>query len=168
MLTTAILSRPYSPNYSLTGNPFVHAYAPYITTPQQTRFFRTNLPFSTIAYRKGFKTYRDENDLQLLLTGNIREDLNVGAQFKYFNSIGQYDSQEAKVLDGNAFLSYSGANYAIHGAFDYSILSNFENGGLVDPSSLGGALNAEDLDVNLRHALSSGLCQSFLYVPHRG
>ena len=147
-----------------TDNPFVHAYAPYITTPQQTRFFRTNLPFSTIAYRKGFKTYRDENDLQLLLTGNIREDLNVGAQFKYFNSIGQYDSQEAKVLDGNVFLSYSGANYAIHGAFDYSILSNFENGGLVDPSSLGGALNAEDLDVNL--SAMSGMRYLAGYVNH--
>ena len=132
-----------------TDNPFVHAYAPYIITPSQVRFFRTNLPFSTISYRKGFKTYRDENDLELLLTGNIREDLNVGAEIKYYNSNGHYASQEGKTVHGDAFLSYSGPHYAIHGAFNFSTLSNFENGGLANVSDLGGALNTEDMDVNL-------------------
>ena len=132
-----------------TDNPFVHAYAPYLITPSQTRFFRTNLPFSTISYRKGFKTYREENDLELLLSGNIREDLNLGAQINYFNSIGHYANQEAKVVNGDVFLSYSGENYAIHGAFDFATLSNFENGGLTRTSDLGGALNPEDMDVNL-------------------
>lgn len=147
-----------------TDNIFVHAYSPYIITPAKTRFFRTNLPFSTISYRKGFKTYREENDLELLLTGNIREDLNVGAQINYFNSIGRYDSQQGKVANGNAFLSYSGSNYAIHGAFDFSVLSNFENGGLANPGDLGGALNPEDIDVNLSGM--SGIRYLAGYVNH--
>ncbi len=147
-----------------TDNPFVHAYAPYIITPAQTRFFRTNLPFSTISYRKGFKTYREENDLEVLLSGNIREDLNVGAQINYFNSIGHYASQEAKTVNGSAFLSYSGYNYAIHGAFDFATLSNFENGGLTRTSDLGGALNPEDIDVNL--AGMSGVRYLAGYVNH--
>ncbi|MBR0309466.1 MAG: putative porin [Paludibacteraceae bacterium] len=147
-----------------TDNPFVHAYAPYIITPEQTRFFRTNLPFSTISYRKGFKTYREENDLELLLTGNIREDLNVGVMINYFNSIGRYDSQEGKMVNGNAFLSYSGDNYAIHGAFDFSVLSNFENGGLANTSDLGGALNPEDMDINLR--AMSGVRYLGGYINH--
>ena len=73
------------------------------------------------------------NDLEVLLTGNIREDLNVGGQINYLNSIGHYAFQEAKVINGDVFLSYSGENYAIHGAFDFSKLSNFENGGIVNP-----------------------------------
>lgn len=147
-----------------TDNIFVDAYTPYIITPAQTRFFRTNLPFSVISYRKGFKTYREENDLELLLTGNIREDLNVGATINYLNSVGHYDSQEGKVVNGNAFLSYSGANYAIHGSFNFSSLSNFENGGLANPSDLGGALNPEDLDVNL--SAMSGIRYLAGYVNH--
>lgn len=147
-----------------TDNPFVHAYAPYLITPEQTRFFRTNLPFSTISYRKGFKTYREENDLSLLLTGNIREDLNVGAQINYYNSVGHYASQEGKVVNGDVFLAYSGYNYAIHGAFDFAALSNFENGGLTNPSDIGGALNPEDLDVNL--AGMSGVRYLTGYVNH--
>ena len=132
-----------------TDNPFVHAYAPYLITPEQTRFFRTNLPFSTISYRKGFKTYREENDLSLLLTGNIREDLNVGARINYYNSLGHYASQEAKAVNGDVFLAYRGYNYAIHGAFNFGTVSNFENGGLANPADIGGALNPEDLDINL-------------------
>ena len=147
-----------------TDNPFVHAYAPYIITPEKTRFFRTNLPFSTISYRKGFKTYREENDLEVLLSGNIREDLNVGAQINYFNSVGHYANQEAKVVNGDAFLSYSGDNYAIHGAFDFATLSNFENGGLTNTSDLGGALNPEDMDVNLK--AMSGVRYLAGYVNH--
>ena len=159
-----IQSKLFFDRQTPTDNPFVHAYAPYIITPAQTRFFRTNLPFSTISYRKGFKTYREANDLELLLSGNIREDLNVGAQINYFNSIGHYASQEAKVVNGDAFLSYSGENYAIHGAFNFSTLSNFENGGLVRTSDLGGALNPEDMDVNL--SAMSGMRYLTGYVNH--
>ena len=161
---TPIQAKIYFDRQYPTDNPFVHAYAPYIVTPEKTRFFRTNLPFSTISYRKGFKTYRDENDLELLLTGNIREDLNVGAQINYFNSIGHYANQEAKTVNGNAFLSYSGEHYAIHGAMDFTTLSNFENGGLANPSDLGGALNTEDLDVNL-YAMS-GVRYLAGYINH--
>ena len=159
-----IQSKLFFDRQTPTDNPFVHAYAPFLITPAQTRFFRTNLPFSTISYRKGFKTYREENDLELLLSGNIREDLNVGAQINYFNSIGHYASQEAKMVNGDAFLSYSGYNYAIHGAFNFSTLSNFENGGLTRTSDLGGALNPEDIDVNL--AAMSGARYLAGYVNH--
>ena len=159
-----IQSKLFFDRQTPTDNPFVHAYAPFLITPAQTRFFRTNLPFSTISYRKGFKTYREENDLELLLSGNIREDLNVGAQINYFNSIGHYASQEAKMVNGDAFLSARGYNYAIHGAFNFSTLSNFENGGLTRTSDLGGALNPEDIDVNL--AAMSGARYLAGYVNH--
>ena len=163
-IVSPIEAKVYFDRRQPTDNIFVNAYAPYIITPAQTRFFRTNLPFSVISYRKGFKTYREENDLELLLTGNIREDLNVGATINYLNSVGHYASQEAKVVNGNAFLSYSGTNYAIHGAFNFSNLSNFENGGLTNTADLGGALNPEDIDVNL--SAMSGLRYLSGYINH--
>ena len=163
-LISPIQPKIYFDRRAYTDNIFVHAYSPYIITPEKTRFFRTNLPFSTISYRKGFKTYREENDLAVLLTGNIREDLNVGAQITYLNSIGHYANQQAKMVNGDVFLSYSGFNYAIHGAFDFSALSNFENGGITNPSDLGGALEPEDIDVNL-YAMS-GMRHLAGYLNH--
>lgn len=149
-LISPIQPKMYFDRRAYTDNIFVHAYTPYLITPDRTRFFRTNLPFSTIAYKRGFKTYREEHDLEVLLTGNIREDLNVGGQINYLNSVGHYAFQEAKVVNGDVFLSYSGENYALHGAFDFSKLSNFENGGIVNPDDLNGALNKEDIDINLQ------------------
>ena len=163
-LISPIQSKIYFDRRTYTDNIFVHAYTPYIIPPEKTRFFRTNLPFSTISYRKGFKTYREENDLEVLLSGNIREDLNVGAQINYINSIGHYANQEAKMINGDAFLSYSGENYAIHGAFDFSQTANFENGGITNIADLGGALNPEDIDVNL--TAMSGLRYLAGYVNH--
>lgn len=163
-LISPIQSKLYFDRREYTENIFANAYTPYIITPQQTRFFRTNLPFSTISYRKGFKTYREENDLELLLTGNIRPDLNVGAELNYLNSVGHYANQEGKVFNGDVFLSYSGPQYAIHGAFDFANLSNFENGGLHDAGDLGGSLNPEDIDVKL--TAMSGTRYLAGYVNH--
>ena len=163
-LVSPIQSKLYFDRSDKSENIFINDYAPYIITPHQVRFFKTNLPFSTIAYKKGFKTYRDENDLNLLLTGNIRPDLNIGAELTYLNAIGHYANQEGKTFNGNAFLSYSGENYAIHGAFTWSNLSNFESGGLVNTNELNGALQPEDITTKLK--AMSAMNYLAAYVNH--
>ena len=48
-LISPIQPKIYFDRRAYTDNIFVHAYTPYLITPDRTRFFRTNLPFSTIA-----------------------------------------------------------------------------------------------------------------------
>ena len=52
-----------------------------MVTPQQQRFFNTRLPFSTVAYKKGFVTGHEENDIDFLFTGNINPRLNLGVEW---------------------------------------------------------------------------------------
>ena len=44
-----------------------------MVTPQQQRYFNTTTPFSTVAYKKGFVSGHEENDIDFLFTGNLNK-----------------------------------------------------------------------------------------------
>ncbi|MBQ9339247.1 MAG: putative porin [Paludibacteraceae bacterium] len=143
---------------------FGSAYEPYILTARDVPFHRTTIAYSDIAYKKGFTTYHEENDLSFSFTGNLSPRTNLGTKITYLNSPGHYTSQEGKVVNGCVYGSYDGNHYGLHAAFGFNVLSNFENGGLQDVSLLGGSLASEDLPVNL-HAMS-GFKHIFGYIDH--
>lgn len=143
---------------------FGSAYEPYILTAQDVRYHRTTIAYSDIAYKKGFTTYHEENDLKFSFTGNINPRTNLGVFLSYLNSPGQYTSQEGKIANGSVQGSYDGNHYGLHAAFGFNVLSNFENGGLQDVTLLGGSLNAADLAVNLN--AMSGFRHIFGYLDH--
>ena len=143
---------------------FAAAYEPYILTAQEVPYHRTTIAYSDIAYKKGFTTYHEENDLSFSFTGNINPRTNLGTKITYLNSPGHYTNQEGKVVNGCIYGSYDGNHYGLHAAFGFNLLSNFENGGLQDVSLLGGSLNSEDLPVNL-YAMS-GFKHIFGVIDH--
>lgn len=128
---------------------FAQPYEPYILTAQDVRFYRTTVAYSDIAYKKGFTTYHAENDLSFSFTGNINRKTNLGAKANYLNSPGHYTSQEGKAFAGYVFGSYDGDHYGLHAAVCFNKIANFENGGLEDPSLLGGSLKPEDLPTRM-------------------
>lgn len=129
---------------------FQEAYAPYIITAQDVRFFETNCPFSTIAYRHGFLTYHDENDLQFLFAGNINRRTNIGASINFTHSVGAYDNTAAKLVNGTIFTSVLGNNYKLHAAFVFNNLTNYENGGVQNSEDVGDKhLKPYDLPTNI-------------------
>jgi len=128
---------------------FAMAYSPYILTPYDVRFYQTNTPFSSIAYKKGLTSDHSESDLDFYFTGNVTRRTNLGLSLNYLNSPGHYKSQEGKQVKGSVFGSYLGAHYSCEGAFTFTTLSNFENGGLSNPDDLKGSLSAEDMPVVL-------------------
>lgn len=148
-LVSPIQSRVYFDRLSKIDDIFAAAYQPYIYTPQDVRFFNTTTPYSSIAYNKGFTTMREENEIYFLFTGNLNKRINLGTQLNYLNSVGHYSSQAGKLLNGNVFGSYNGDHYSLQAAFTFANWSNFENGGLTNPGDLDGALEPEDLPVNL-------------------
>ena len=128
---------------------FARAYEPYVTTPQDLRFYNTNTPFSTIAYKRSFTAYHEESDIDFSFTGNVTRRTNLGLALNYLNSPGQYMNQAGKRFEGHAFGSYNGDHYGCHGAVMISSLSNFENGGLSNPEDLGGNINSYDLTTRM-------------------
>ena len=129
---------------------FADAYAPYIIAPQNVKFYHTTTPYSSVGYKKGFVTDLDQNDISFMFTGNVNRRTNLGMTIDYLNSYGRFASQEAKTVFGSIFGSYNGDHYSLQGAFTWNTLSNFENGGLLNPSDLQGNLKPQDMPVKMQ------------------
>lgn len=150
VLVSPIESRIVQSRLNTIDDPFATCWAPYVVTPQQQRYFNTTTPFSTVAYKRGFVTGHEEHDIDFLFTGNINKRLNLGLEMDYLNSIGHYANTAGKLFRGSIWGSYTGAHYSMHGAFGWSQLSSFDNGGLSDINDLSGSLNPEDMPVRMK------------------
>lgn len=111
---------------------FGQAYIPYLIEPKDIRYYNTTTPYSNISYRKGFTTYREENDLSFHFTGNFNKQTNLGISLDYKNSVGLYANQAGKRFNGAIWASYNGNRYSCHGSVMFNNLQNFENGGIKD------------------------------------
>ena len=157
-------SRIYFARLKTTDFIFADAYTPYIITPQQVKYYHTTTPYSTIAYKKGFVTNLDQNDISFSFTGNVTRRTNLGITIDYLNSYGRFTNQEGKTVLGSVFGSYNGDHYSLQSSFTWNTLSNFENGGLMDPSDLQGVLKPEDMPVRMQGM--SGLRYLSGYLNH--
>ena len=157
-------SRIYFARQKTTDFIFADAYTPYIITPQQVKYYHTTTPYSTIAYKKGFVTNLDQNDISFSFTGNVTRRTNLGMTIDYLNSYGRFANQEGKTVFGSVFGSYNGDHYSLQSSFTWNTLSNFENGGLMDPSDLQGVLKPEDMPVRMQGM--SGLRYLSGYLNH--
>ena len=148
-IISPVQSRVYFSRLNSIEDIFAENYQPYILTPQDVRYYNTTVPFSSIAYKKGFTTYHEENDLNFLFTGNLNRKTNLGLKLNYTNGAGHYAKQEGKLFNGAVFGSYNGTHYNLHAAVTFNTLSNFENGGIRDIQDLGGTLRSEDIPVRM-------------------
>lgn len=149
VLVSPIESRVVSHRLKTIEDPFAWSLTPYVVTPQQQRFFNTTTPYSSVAYKKGFVTGHEENDIDFLFTGNISKRLNLGVEMDYLSSMGHYANTAGKLFRGSVWGSYTGAHYSMHAAFGWSRLSSYNNGGLKDTEDLKSSLNAEDIPVRM-------------------
>ncbi len=149
VLVSPIESRVINDRRKTIDDPFAWSLTPYVVTPQEQRFFNTTTPYSTVAYKKGFVSGHEENDIDFLFTGNIGRRLNLGLEMDYLSSMGHYANTAGKLFRGSVWGSYTGAHYSMHAAFGWSRLSSFDNGGLKDVSQMSSSLSSEDLPVRM-------------------
>ena len=125
-------------------------YDAYTPTYRDVRFSNTTTPYSNISYKRGFKTYHEEHDLHFDFTGNLNRRTNLGTVLNYLDDAGHYKSQAGKSFNGSVNGSYDGQHYSLYGAFVFNQLSNFENGGLLNPSDLQNKnMTTDDMPVNM-------------------
>lgn len=149
-LISPVQSRLYFVRPNLVEDIFGKQYTPYLITPENVKFYNTTIPFSNVAYKKGFTTYHEENEVNFLFTGNINKRINLGLKLNYLNAAGHYLNQENKLFNGAVFGSYNGDHYSLQAAFMFARISNFENGGINDPEDLKGTLEPEDIPVRMK------------------
>ena len=163
VLVSPIESRVVQDRKKTIDDPFAWSLTPYVVTPQQQRFFNTTTPFSTVAYKKGFVSGHEENDIDFLFTGNIGKRLNLGLEMDYLSSMGHYANTAGKLFRGSVWGSYTGAHYSMHGAFGWSRLSSFNNGGIQDVSQLSSSLSSEDLPVRMNAMIGYRYLSGYLH-----
>lgn len=149
-LISPVQSRIYFQRTNMVDDVFGHAYAPYLLTAQNVRFYNTTVPYSKIAYNRGFTKEHEEHEINFLFTGNLNRQINLGVEMNYLTSPGHYMSQEAKLFNGSVFGSYNGNHYSLQAAVTWNTLSHFDNGGLRRDSDLISSLNPEDMPVRMK------------------
>ena len=163
VLVSPIESRVIQDRVKTIDDPFAWSLAPYVVTPQQQRYFNTTTPYSTVAYKKGFVSGHEENDIDFLFTGNINKRLNLGLEMDYLSSMGHYKNTAGKLFRGSVWGSYTGTHYSMHAAFGWSQLRSFDNGGLQDVTDLSSNLNAEDIPVRLNAMVGYRYLSGYLH-----
>ena len=163
VLVSPLESRVVNDRLRTIDDPFALSMTPYVVTPQQQRYFNTTTPYSEIAYKKGFVTGHEENDIHFLFTGNIGRPLNLGMELDFLSSVGHYMNTSGKLFRGTVWGSYDGAHYSMHAAFSWSRLSSFDNGGLRDVNDLSSSLNSEDIPVRLNAMMAYRYLSGYLH-----
>jgi hypothetical protein len=115
---------------------FLDPFALYVSKPAETYYYNTRRPFSLIDFSTGGPRGTNEKLLNILHTQNVNPDFNVGFRYFNINSDGQYQNQAAVTNAISLFSSYELDNYQMHTNLNLNSVRVFENGGLVDDSSL--------------------------------
>lgn len=132
-----------SAGYSLIFSPLLkagwdagfHAFDAYRYTLEDTRFFKTNKPFSQLDYQLASGK---EQTVHVLYTNNLKRNLNVGFEYKLISSPGLYVTQNTNHNGYRLFTNYQGKRkrYSAYLAIVGNSLKSSENGGIRNDSFL--------------------------------
>jgi hypothetical protein len=129
---------------------FLNAYSPYLMNVQNATFYNTKTPYSNLNYTSGGSTFRKEDHIKFLFTGNVNKFFNIGTTFDYIYARGEYLNQSARRFSASLFGSYNGKHYNATGIVSTNSLNNYENGGLKDSSAINPSGQAtQDIDVKI-------------------
>ena len=111
---------------------FLDAMYLWRKNPEDHYFLNTKIPYSNIKYQSGGGGENAENRFQSELSMNMGKKLNVGFDFDYVYSRGQYNSLSNKQMSYDFYASYIGDKYKMHAFFHNNNFNNIENGGIRD------------------------------------
>ncbi|HBZ34466.1 MAG TPA: hypothetical protein DEO38_05135 [Bacteroidales bacterium] len=134
---------------------FADNYSPFFITPQDVQYYNTRLPYSNISYKTGGATYRKEDNVSFIFTGNLNRRTNLGITLEYLSPIGQYQNQASKDFTGSLFASYDGERYYGRGSMSLTTIHSHDNGGIATAESMNKEIKAQDIGTNLTDATSA-------------
>jgi Putative porin len=129
---TALIFKPFAKAGWDAG---FHAYDIYKFTLEDTKFYKTNKPFSMLGYQlAGGK----EQMIQAMHTQSPRQNMNFGFEYRLINAPGFFLNQNTNHNNVRFFGNYQGKRKRYNGSF--AVISNSikasENGGIVDDALL--------------------------------
>jgi hypothetical protein len=112
-----------------------HAFDLYKYTIEDTRFFKTTRPYTSLSY---FLASGKEQVVKVLQTQNIKPNWNVGIEYRLISSPGFFQTQNTNHNNYRFFSNYQGKRkrYAAYFVLLGNKLSSSENGGIKADSFL--------------------------------
>ncbi len=101
--------------------------------PQDKYYLNTKVPYSNVRYQTGGGGQSAEQRLQTEISMNMGKKLNVGFDFDYVYSRGNYTSLSNKQMNYDFYASYIGDKYKMHAFLSNNNFNNIENGGITNP-----------------------------------
>jgi hypothetical protein len=111
---------------------FLNQYYAYLFTQNNTRFYNTHRPFSSLYYSKGGSDKDKEESFDAFFSQNITSKINFGLNYNLIAAKSQYKYLNVKKNSFKIFSSYTGQRYMCHAAFNGNRLRNEESGGIID------------------------------------
>ncbi|MDR1882354.1 MAG: putative porin [Prevotella sp.] len=112
---------------------FLDAMRYWRKNPEDKYFLNTKVPYSNVLYQTGGGGENAEQRLQTEVSMNLGKKLNVGFDFDYVYSRGNYASLSNKQMNYDFYASYIGDKYRMHAFFHNNNFVNIENGGVTNP-----------------------------------
>ncbi len=125
----------YQPNAKPGWDAGFHAFDVYRFKLEDTKFYKTNRPFTQLGYQLASGK---EQMIKALHTQNPRPNWNFGLDYRLISSPGFFVTQNANHKNYRFFSTYQGKRkrYAANFVFVGNTLKNSENGGIVNDSAL--------------------------------
>lgn len=144
---------PY-PIFRQSGFDFgIHTFDPYLFMNDSVKYYKVIKTFSDIHYSQGAKK---EIFFHAIFTRNIYHSLNLGFDFRVFNSPGAYQMQRTNAINFYITAQYFSRNkrYGVISNFILNRIRNNENGGIKYDTLFTQNLesNRQIYSVNLNHA----------------
>jgi len=112
-----------------------HAFDVYKYTLENTRFFQTTRPFTSLSY---FLATQKEQVIKILHTQNIKPNWNAGLEYRLISTPGIFQNQNVSHNNYRFFSNYQGRRkrYAAYLVVLANKLQSAENGGILSNSYL--------------------------------
>jgi hypothetical protein len=111
---------------------FLNQYYPYLFTQDNSCFYNTRKPFTSLKYSKGGQDKNKEESFDAFYTQNITSKINYGLNYNLISAKSQYKYLNVKKNSFKIFGSYTGQRYMAHLGFNINRLHNEESGGVID------------------------------------
>src|SRR5207253_6169251 len=149
----------YKPNLKIGWDAGFHAFDVYRFTLEETKFYKTNKPFTQLSYQLASGK---EQMIKAFHTQNPRPNWGFGFDYRLISAPGFFVTQNTNHKSYRLFSNYQGTRkrYATYMVLMGNTIKNSENGGISNDSLL------SDPDKKKRFSIPVNLGKANLYEPN--
>ncbi|MFI3262389.1 MAG: putative porin [Rikenellaceae bacterium] len=133
---------------------FLNAYADYLKTPENAKFYNGKRPFTQLSFFMSGQSSRAEEQLRVIHAQNISPSTSFVLDYTNNGTKGMYNDQRTTDKNLSFTVAHTGKRLTIHSGYIYNMGNLEENGGMYDDRELTDTLISlpQNITMNLSDA----------------